>query len=136
MKYTLVRHKALHKLKKRKSVRADAGELDGKHTYLKDSRGHKLAFVYTACRKASENKSTNKSSGRKSIKLLSDLPSRTLPDKSDANSAIRMAPYTAGKVPNIAFYIANDYSVVDTFASILGYINVRKNKGGHTGVGT
>jgi hypothetical protein len=69
------------------------------------------------------------------MKALSDLPSRTPPDTSDGNSAIRMAPYTVGKVPSITFGTVDGYSVVDTFANILGYMNVQRNKGGHTGVG-
>jgi hypothetical protein len=46
-----------------------------------------------------------------------------------------MAPYTVGKVPNMAFCIVDDYSVVDTLADISGCMNVQRNKGGHTGVG-
>jgi hypothetical protein len=46
-----------------------------------------------------------------------------------------MISYTVGKVPSMAFHIVDDYSVLDTLADILDYINVQRNKGGHTGVG-
>jgi len=104
-------------------------------TYPKDTRDHKLVFVYTVRRKASENKSTNKRSVRKSRKPLLDLPSRTPLDMNGENSAIRMAPYTVDKVPNISFCIVGDYSVVDTLVDISGYMNDRRNKRGHIGVG-
>ena len=71
----------------------------------------------------------------KSRKLLSGLPNHTPPDTSGGNTAIRMVPYTVGKVPSMAFCIVDDYSVVDTVAYILGYIHVPRNKGGYTGVG-
>jgi hypothetical protein len=135
---TFVGHKVLRKLEKRQSVaRADIGEQNGEHTYLKDIRDHKLVFVCTVCHKASENKSTNESSVRKSGVLLSDIPSHTPPDTSGENSAIRMAPYTVGKVPSMAFCIVDDYSAADTLANTLGYKNVRRtrSKGGYTGVG-
>jgi hypothetical protein len=84
----------------------------------KDIRDHKLAFSCTVCRKVSENKS-----------------SRTPPDRSGGNSAIRMAPYMVGRVPSMAFCIVDDYNVVDTLANISGYMNGQRNRGGHTGVG-
>ena len=62
MIHTFVRHRVLRKLVERKSVsRIDGDGKDGKHTYLKDNRAHKLIFVCTVCRKVSENRSTNKS---------------------------------------------------------------------------
>jgi len=85
---------------------------------LKDIRDHKLIFVCTVCRKAIENKW-----------------SRTQPDTSGGNSAIRMAPYKVGKVPSMAFCIADDYSVVDILVDISGYMNDQRNKGGHIDVG-
>jgi hypothetical protein len=45
-----------------------------------------------------------------------------------------MAPYTGGKVPSMAFYIADDYTVVGTVADISGYMNVQRNKGDRRGV--
>jgi hypothetical protein len=64
-----------------------------------------------------------------------NLPSRTPPDTSGENSATRMAPYTGGKVPSMASCIVDDYSVVDTLVDILDYMNDRRNKGVHRGVG-
>ena len=115
--------------------RADVGEQDGEHTYLKDIRDHKLVFFCTVRHKVSENKSTNESSVRKSRRSLSGLPSRTPPDTIGGNNAIRMAACMVGKVPSMAFYRVDDYSVVDTVACISGYIRVPRNKEGHTGVG-
>jgi hypothetical protein len=46
-----------------------------------------------------------------------------------------MAPYMGGKVPSMASCIVDDYSVVDTLVDILDYMNDRRNKGVHRGVG-
>ena len=128
---TFVGHRVLHKLEKRQiSCLSRTAS-----TYLKDIHDHKSVFVCTVRRKAIENKSTNVSSVRKSRKPLLDLPSRTPLDTSGENSAIRMFPYTVGKVPNMAFCIVDDYSVVDTPVDISGCMNDRRNKGGHIGVG-
>lgn len=56
-------------------------------------------------------------------------------DTSGENSATRMAPYMVDKVSSIAFCILDGYTVVDTLANILGYMNDRRNKGVHRGVG-
>jgi hypothetical protein len=132
---TFVRHRVLRKLEKHKLVsRADVGEQDSEYTYPKGIRDHKLAFVCKVGRKVSENKSTSKNSVKKSRKSLSGLPSHTPPDTSGGNNAIRKVPCTVGKVPSMASCIVDDYSVVDTLVDTSGYMNVQRNKGGHTGV--
>jgi hypothetical protein len=131
-----VRHRVLRILEKRKSVsRADVGEKDSEHTYLTGIRDHKSAFVCKVRRKVNENKSTIESLVKESRKSLSGLPSHTPLGTSGGNSAIRMAPCTVGKVPSMASCIVDDYSVVDNLVDTSGYMNVQRNKGGHTGVG-
>jgi hypothetical protein len=46
-----------------------------------------------------------------------------------------MAPYKVGKVPSMAFCIADDYSAVDILVDISGYMNDQRNKGGHIDAG-
>jgi hypothetical protein len=64
-----------------------------------------------------------------------DLPSRTPPDTSGENKATHMVPHTEGKVPNMAYRMYDDYSVVDTPVDISGCMSDRRNKEGRTSAG-
>ena len=101
-------------------------------TYLKDIRDRRLAFACMGCYKAGENKSTSVRSdlSEEYRKFILGLPSRTPPDKSGGNSAIRIDSYTVDKVPRMAYRICDGHSVVDKSADTRGCMNDRRNKEG------
>lgn len=125
--------KVLRTLEKR-PVRERMSERVTECTYPKDIRDRRPAFACMGCYKAGENKSTSVSV-RSTEKFISGLPSRTPPDMSGGNSAIRMVSYTADKVPRMAYRICDGYSVVDKFVDTWGCMNDPRNKEGRMCVG-